>query len=141
MDGLGRVVGVNTAVAGVGLGLAVPINETTRRILAALMREGVFRRAYIGIAGGSRPLPPRLARELGREQGIEVVEVVDGSPAARAGLRPEDLIHDVDGVAVTDAGDLQRLMTGELIGRTIRVGVVRGELTLELRVVPVELAL
>jgi S1-C subfamily serine protease len=141
VDGLGRVVGVNTAVAGIGLGLAVPINETTRRILAALMREGVFRRAYIGIAGGSRPLPPRLARELGREQGIEVVEVVDGSPAARAGLRPEDLIHDVDGVPVTDAGDLQRLMTGELIGRTIRVGVVRGELTLDLPVVPVELAL
>jgi S1-C subfamily serine protease len=141
VDGLGRVVGVNTAVAGVGLGLAVPINETTRRILAALMREGVFRRAYIGIAGGSRPLPPRLARKLGREQGIEVVEVVDGSPAARAGLRPEDLIHDVDGVPVTDAGDLQRLMTGELIGRTIRVGVVRGELTLDLPVVPVELAL
>jgi S1-C subfamily serine protease len=138
VDGLGRVVGVNTAVAGIGLGLAVPINETTRRILAALMREGVFRRAYIGIAGGSRPLPPRLARELGREQGIEVV---DGSPAARAGLRPEDLIHDVDGVPVTDAGDLQRLMTGELIGRTIRVGVVRGELTLDLPVVPVELAL
>jgi S1-C subfamily serine protease len=141
VDGLGRVVGVNTAVAGIGLGLAVPINETTRRILAALMREGVFRRAYIGIAGGSRPLPPRLARKLGREQGIEVVEVVDGSPAARAGLRPEDLIHDVDGVPVTDAGDLQRLMTGELIGRTIRIGVVRGELTLDLPVVPVELAL
>jgi S1-C subfamily serine protease len=141
VDGLGRVVGVNTAVAGVGLGLAVPINATTRRILAALMREGVFRRAYIGIAGGSRPLPPRVARKLGREQGIEVVEVVDGSPAARAGLRPEDLIHDIDGVPVTDAGDLQRLMTGELIGRTIHVQVIRGETTLDLPVVPVELAL
>ena len=80
VDGLGRVVGVNTAVAGVGLGLAVPINATTRRILAALMRDGVFRRAYIGIAGGPRPLPPRLARELGREQGIEVVEVVREAP-------------------------------------------------------------
>jgi serine protease Do len=141
VDGLGRVVGVNTAVAGVGLGLAVPINATTRRILAALMRDGVFRRAYIGIAGGSRPLPPRLARKLGREQGIEVVEVVDGSPAARAGLRPEDLIHEVDGVPVTDAGDLQRLMTGELIGRTIHVRVIRGAATLDLPVVPVELAL
>src|SRR3954465_15650748 len=95
-DGRGRVVGINTAVAGVGLGLAVPINDTTRAIVAALMRDGRFRRAYLGIAGDSRPLPPRLARELGRPSGVEVVEVVEGSPAAVAGLRPEDLIVAVD---------------------------------------------
>jgi len=87
-DGRGCVVGINTAVAGVGLGLAVPINEVTRKIIGALMRDGRFTRAYIGIAGGSRPLPPRLARELGRSAGVEVVEVVEGSPAAKAGLRP-----------------------------------------------------
>ncbi len=81
-DAAARVVGINTAVAGVGLGLAVPINETTRRIVGALMREGRFRRAYIGIAGGPRPVPPRLAGELGRRNAVEVVEVVDGSPAA-----------------------------------------------------------
>ena len=84
-DGLGRVVGINTAVAGVGLGLAVPINDATRRIIGALMSEGRVRRAYLGIAGGSRPLPPRIAARLGREKGVEVVEVVAGSPAARAG--------------------------------------------------------
>src|SRR5204863_3271893 len=89
-DGLGRVVGINTAVAGIGLGLAVPINDTTRRIVSALMSEGRVRRAYIGIVGGARPLPPRFASELGRHAGIEVVEVVGGSPAARAGLRAED---------------------------------------------------
>ena len=82
-DGRGCVVGINTAVAGVGLGLAVPVNDVTRRIIGALMRDGRFTRAYIGIAGGSRPLPPRLARELGRTAGVEVVEVVAGSPAAR----------------------------------------------------------
>ena len=86
-DGLGRVVGVNTAVAGIGLGLAVPINDATRKIISALMKEGRVRRAYIGIVGGSRPLPPRIASRLDREKGIEVVEVVSGSPAARAGLR------------------------------------------------------
>jgi S1-C subfamily serine protease len=140
-DGAGRVVGVNTAVAGVGLGLAVPINETTRRILGALMTEGVFRRAYIGIAGGSRPLPPRLARQVGREAGVEVVEVVDGSPAARAGLRPSDLILDVDGAPVEDAGDLQRMMTGERIGRSVQLRVVHGEDgPRDVEVVPVELA-
>ncbi len=89
-DGLGRVVGVNTAVAGVGLGLAVPVNDATRRIIGALMTNGRYLRAWIGIAGGPRPLPPRVASALGRAGGVEVVEVVDGSPAANAGIRPED---------------------------------------------------
>jgi S1-C subfamily serine protease len=139
VDGRGRMVGVNTAVAGIGLGLAVPVNATTRRIIAALMRDGRFRRAFIGIAGGSRPLPPRVARALDREAGVEVVQVVDGSPAARAGLRTEDLIIDVDGVPVADAGDLQRLMVGERIGRPLPVRAFRGGELLELTVVPVEL--
>src|SRR5213078_3794691 len=108
-DGRGRVVGINTAVAGVGLGLAVPINAATRKIVGALMSEGRFRRAYLGIAGGERPLPPRLARRLGRPRGIEVVEVVEGSPAARAGLRAEDLIVSVDGEPVQKVEHLQRL--------------------------------
>src|SRR3954471_930195 len=76
-DGLGRVVGINTAVAGVGLGLAVPINEATRRIISSLMKDGCFRRAYIGVAVGPRPLPPRVAQRLGRTTGVEVVEVVE----------------------------------------------------------------
>src|SRR6266849_1693976 len=96
-DGHARVVGINTAVAGVGLGLAVPINTATRKIIAALMRDGRFRRAWLGIAGGPRPLPPKLARELGRRGGVEVVEVVPDSPAAAGGLRAEDLIVSVDG--------------------------------------------
>jgi serine protease Do len=138
-DGRGRVVGINTAVAGVGLGLAVPINATTRKIVGALMSEGRFRRAYIGIAGGSRPLPPRLARELGRRSGVEVVEVVAGSPAARGGIRPEDLIVDLGGAPVEGADDLQRLMVGELIGSRVRATIVRSGRTLSLELVPVEL--
>jgi S1-C subfamily serine protease len=138
-DGRGCVVGINTAVAGVGLGLAVPINETTRKIVGALMREGRFTRAYIGIAGGSRPLPPRLARELDRRECVEVVEVVAGSPAARAGLRAEDLIVAVDGTPVEGVDDLQRLMAGELIGERVTTSVVRDGVRLELELVPVEL--
>jgi S1-C subfamily serine protease len=138
-DGRGCVVGINTAVAGVGLGLAVPINETTRKIVGALMRDGRFTRAYIGIAGGSRPLPPRLARELDRRDCVEVVEVVDGSPAAQAGLRPEDLIVAVDGTPVEGVDDLQRLMVGELIGEQVTTSVVRDGVRLELGLVPVEL--
>jgi serine protease Do len=138
-DGRGCVVGINTAVAGVGLGLAVPINATTRKIIGALMRDGRFVRAYLGIAGGSRPLPPRLARELGRAACVEVVEVVDGSPAATAGLRPEDLIVDVGGTPVEGVDDLQRLMAGELIGSRVEATVVREGTRLTVELVPVEL--
>ena len=138
-DGLGRVVGVNTAVAGVGLGLAVPINEATRKIISALMGEGRVRRAYIGIVGGSRPLPPRIRAVVGRDSGIEVVQVVDGSPAARAGLRPEDLIVAVDGEAMADVGDLQRLMVAERIGRGLRIDLVRGGALTQVDLTPREL--
>jgi S1-C subfamily serine protease len=125
-DGSGRVIGINTAVAGVGLGLAVPINTATRQIVGALMTEGRFRRAYLGIAGGSRPLPPRVARRLGRASGVEVVQVVQGSPAAEAGLRPEDLIVELDGSVVADVADIQRLMVVEKIGAPVPVRILRG---------------
>jgi serine protease Do len=138
-DGLGRVVGINTAVAGVGLGLAVPIDAATLRIVSALLSDGRVRRAYIGIAGGPRPLPPRAARTLGREAAIEVVEVVSGSPADRAGIKPEDLILDVDGESVADVSSLQRLMGPERIGTPVELRLVRNGRELELSVTPSEL--
>jgi S1-C subfamily serine protease len=138
-DGRGRVVGVNTALAGIGLGLAVPINATTRSIISSLIRDGRVRRAFLGVAGGRRPLPPRVAGALGRTAGIEVVEVDEGSPAAAAGVRPEDVLLDVAGVVVDDAGGLQRLMTADAIGRPLALRVLRGGEVLELTAVPVEL--
>jgi serine protease Do len=129
VDGSGRVVGINTAVAGVGLGLAVPINDATRRIVSALMAEGRVRRAWLGVAVGPRPLPPRVAGRLGRGSAVEVIEVVDGSPADLAGLLPEDLLVELDGVRLTGADDLQRVMTAEHIGVAMKATVVRaGEL-------------
>jgi S1-C subfamily serine protease len=128
-DGRARVVGINTAVAGIGLGLAVPIDDATRRIMHTLMRHGRVQRAYIGIAGGGRPLPPRAAAAVGRADGVEVMEVVDGSPAVKSGIRSGDLIVELDGVPVADARDIQRLMVGEAIGRSIEARVWRdGEL-------------
>jgi S1-C subfamily serine protease len=143
-DSVGRVVGINTAVVGPGigqgLGLAVPINRTTRRILAVLMKEGRFRRAYLGIAGGPRPLPPKVAKEVSREVGVEVVQVMEGSPAARAGLRPEDLILEMDGTAIESVDDLQRVMVTESIGRKVAVRIYRDGRIASIDVTPIELA-
>ena len=140
VDSRCRVIGVNTAVAGVGLGLAVPINAATRQIVGALMTEGRVRRAYIGIAGGPRPLPPQARSRLGRKDGVEVVEVVEGSPAERAGLRAEDLIVEVDGQPIERVDDVQRLMTGQAIGLPVAVQVLRGERLLDLEIRPEELS-
>jgi S1-C subfamily serine protease len=136
-----EVIGINTAVAGVGLGLAVPINAAMRRIVGALMRDGRVRRAYIGIAGGPRPLPPRARERLepGRDGGIEVTEVASGSPAERAGLRAEDLIVSLGGEPVERVDDVQRLMTEEAIGRPLSATVLRGDQQLELELRPAEL--
>jgi S1-C subfamily serine protease len=139
-DWQARLVGVNTAVAGMGLGLAVPINKTTQAILSALMRNGRVRRAYLGIAGGTRPLPPATAERLGRKAGVEVQEVVAGSPAAAASLRGGDVIVSVGDVAVTKAGDLQRLMVEANIGTRVALTILRGDKLVTVEVVPVELA-
>lgn len=139
VNGLAEVVGVNTAVAGIGLGLAVPINAATRAIIAQLMSDGRVRRAYLGIAGGPRPLPPRARKDLGRTSAVEVVEVVPDSPADAAGLRPEDLIVSLAGQPLDDVTDVQRLMVAELIGKRVEAVVLRGARTLRLGIVPAQL--
>jgi S1-C subfamily serine protease len=139
-DTHGRVVGINTAVAGVGLGLAVPINAATRRIIGALMSDGRVRRAYLGVGLGTRPLPPRLARELQRRSCAEVVEVVPDRPADRAGLRVGDLIVALDGTPIEDAASLQRLLVGDLIDAAVTITVARGTTILDVELVAEELA-
>jgi S1-C subfamily serine protease len=138
-DSRARVVGINTAVAGMGLGLAVPVNATTLRIVGTLLAEGRVRRAFLGIAGGTRQLPPATAHRVGHDAGVEVAEVVKGSPAEWGGLRRGDVILDVDGYPVTGAGDLQQLMTGERIGRPVMVRALRNGSVEGLVVTPIEL--
>jgi S1-C subfamily serine protease len=139
-DARGRVVGINTAVAGVGLGLAVPIDSATRRIIGSLMTEGRVRRAYLGIGLGTRPLPPRLACRLGRAGCVEVIEVVPGRPAERAGLRTGDLIVALNGTPIEDGSTLQRLLVGELIDTAVNVTVARdGDALVDLELVAEEL--
>jgi S1-C subfamily serine protease len=132
-DGSGCVVGINTALAGIGLGLAVPINDATRAIVGALIRDGRVRRAQMGVAVAPRPLP-----RGGR--GVEVVDVVEGGAAERAGLRRGDVLVELDGEPIADAGTLQRLMTAERVGRELEARVVRGDRALTLRLVPTELS-
>ena len=139
VDSHARLIGINTAVAGVGLGLAVPINAATRQIVGALMRDGRVRRAYIGIAAGPRPLPPHARIRLDRTSGVEIIEVAPGSPAARAGLRAEDLLVELGGVAIERVDDVQRLMRSEAIGQAMLARVIRSDRWLDLELSPVEL--
>jgi S1-C subfamily serine protease len=140
VDSRGRLVGVNTALAGLGLGLAVPVNETTLEIVATLIRDGRVRRAYLGIVGGGRPLAPRRASQLDQPKGVGVAEVVEGSPADRAGLRPTDTILSIDASPTLDAGDLQRAMVADAIGATLTLRVLRDDEVVELAIIPSELS-
>jgi serine protease Do len=133
-DGTGHVVGINTAVAGVGLGLSVPINAATRTIISTLIRDGRVRRAHLGAAVAPRPLPPAAAERLGQRGGVQILQVLEDSPAERAGIKRDDLLVELDGEPVDDATALQRLMVDERIGRSVTARVLRGghEKSLEL---------
>src|SRR5690242_10306268 len=136
----GKVVGINTALAGMGLGLAVPINDHTRGLISTLMSEGRVRRAYLGLAAAPRPLPPRAVSELGRSVGLEVIDITSGSPAERAGLRAEDIVVAINGEAVERVEELQRRLSSEAIDHVQTLTVLRAGNRVELQVLPIELA-
>jgi S1-C subfamily serine protease len=138
-DAQARVVGINTAVAGAGLGLAVPVNATTRRIFSTLMREGRVRRAYLGVAVAPAPLSAPWRERTGRSTGLRLASVVPGGPADRAGLRPGDLLLSAAGTPVATAQDLQRLMFAEAIGRPLAVTVMRNGALVDVIAAPSEL--
>jgi S1-C subfamily serine protease len=138
-DSRGRVVGINTAVAGMGLGLAVPMNSTTQRIIYSLLHDGRVRRAYLGLVTTPAPLRPQLAERFGQRSALRVVEVISGSPAGEAGLRQGDLVLAVDGIPLRNAQSLQRQLFADAIGRRMEVTAVRNGALVDVVAHPAEL--
>ena len=139
-DSYGRIVGINTAVAGAGLGLAVPINTTTRRIISALLNDGRVRRAYLGVVSTPIRLGTSAVIRTGQHDGLRVVEVLAGSPADRAGLLAGDIILIAGSRPVSNAESLQKLLFADAIGQPLPVSVMRDGKELDLVAVPEEMA-
>ncbi|MDQ0893173.1 S1C family serine protease [Agromyces ramosus] len=138
-DGRGRMVGVNTAVAGIGLGLAVPINRATREIIAALMSTGRVRRAWLGIAGAKVQLAPALAARIGSPTGLQVAGVAPDSPAELAGIHRGDIVVSLDKQDVVTSTSIQKLMVENAIDRQLEMTVWRNGALVDVFVVPREL--
>jgi S1-C subfamily serine protease len=138
-DAAGRVVGINTAVAGVGVGLAVPMNATTNRIIYALLHDRRVRRAYLGLVTSPAPLTPPWSSRTGQRTALQVAEVVEGSPAAASGLHRGDMVLAVDGRPLGDAGSLQRLLLDDAIGSRVEITVLRNGALVDVVAEPVEL--
>src|SRR5680860_164515 len=139
-DSSGRVVGVNTAVAGIGVGLAVPINDTTQRIIGMLMAHGRVRRAWLGIVSVHMPLPGPLVAKTGRSSGLRVAQVMPQSPAAQSGLCVGDIVLSVAGEPIASITALQRAMVEDAIGRRLEITVWRNGALVDVIAVPRELA-
>jgi S1-C subfamily serine protease len=135
-----RIVGINTAVAGAGLGLAIPINATTRRIISALLSDGRVRRAYLGLVSTPMRLNPSAVIRTGQREGLRIVEVLPGSPADKAGLTAGDVLLTAGGRPVSDAESLQRLLFSDAIGEPLDVAVLRDGVELHLVAVPEEMS-
>lgn len=139
-DARGRIVGINTAVAGLGLGLAVPINATTQRIIAGLLRDGRVRRAYLGLVSTPISLDASAVVRTGQKEGLRVVEVIPNSPAELSGLQPGDLVLRAQGRAVSSAESLQKLLFEEAIGEPFPLTVLREGRALQVIAVPSEMS-
>src|SRR3954465_7781568 len=137
----GEVVGINTAVimGAQGICFAVAAN-TASFVLGELVRHGRVRRAYIGAAAQqfTLPRPRRHAAGLAQESAVMVATVDPGSPAERAGLVSGDIILALDGLPVTGADDLIRMLAGEKIGRSVEIETLHNGSRRTLSLVPDE---
>ena len=141
VDSRGRVVGINTAVilGAQGLSFSVPV-DTARWVLGELMTQGRVRRGVLGLAGQLRPLDRRLARryDISQKTGVEVMEVVAGKPAAKAGLKPGDILISLDGQPAPSVDEVHRMLDASSIGRAMKAQVLRGASLIDVQVTPSE---
>jgi S1-C subfamily serine protease len=141
LDSSGAAIGVNTAIIALaqGIGFAIPAN-TADWVVTELLRHGFVRRAYLGIAGRTRSIDPRLARRLGLAQAsvVEVLSVAEASPAQRAGVRAGDWLLTLDAQPLPSVDALQRLLPKDRIGRALELHALRGRERLSLSLVPGE---
>jgi S1-C subfamily serine protease len=143
VDSRGQVIGVNTAMIlpAQGICFAIAIN-TAKFVAGRLIRDGRVRRARIGIAVQTVPLPPGFAPKGDRKPrgGVLVASIEPSGPADRAGLEEGDLILGLDGQAVSGIDDLHRLLVEERVGVPVPIRVLRRPEILTLQIVPVESA-
>ena len=137
VDSRGRVVGINTAIIQFAQGIcfAIPANAA-RTIAGLLIRDGRVRRSYLGVSGQSRPLARRwvLANQLQQNSGVQLQTVEPGTPGWVGGLRPGDILVDVDGRPCPHLDELQKQLTSLQPGHTATVRVLREGTPLELDV-------
>jgi S1-C subfamily serine protease len=137
----GEVIGINTATIMPAQGLCFAIASNTARFVASrLIRDGRFKRSYIGVAGQTVPIPRAVARvnNLVAISGVFITSVEPDSPAARAGLRDGDVITACDSHVVGGLDDLHRLLTEERIGAPVNIAILRSAERRLIAVVPAE---
>ena len=139
----GDVIGINTAVIAGAQGICFAVSSNTAsHVLTEILRHGRVRRAFIGIGAQTMPLPRRMARSLGIDSGFAaIVTTIDTEgPAAKAGLREHDIIISLDGLPVTGADDMIRLLNGDRIGRSVELSTISAGRLRTIRVMPAERA-
>src|SRR5215813_12650617 len=139
----GEVIGINTAVIAGAQGICFAVaSNTASHVVSEIVRHGRVRRAFIGVAGQTVPLPRRLTLALGLVQtsGVAIASLEPDSPATKAGLQTGNIIFALDGVPVTGADDLVRLLGGERIGVDTTLSVIAGSELRKIVVVPAERA-
>ena len=142
VDSRGAVVGINTAIIQFAQGIcfAIPVN-TVRWVVSLLIREGKVTRGYLGISGQTVLLPVQVVRYFSLEHntGVHVMGVASGSPAEISGLKEGDIIVSLGEDAVSGVDDIHRVLTRDVIGKSMNIVLLRGWTTrLEKSVMPVE---
>ncbi|MBN9487853.1 MAG: trypsin-like peptidase domain-containing protein [Alphaproteobacteria bacterium] len=137
---LGEVVGINTAMIARAQGICFAVASNTAVLtVSEFIAHGRVRRAHIGIAAETVPLPRRIGLATGAgKRAIRISEVMSGGPAAAAGLLTGDLILSLDGIAVEGADDLVRLLNATRIGKATALSILRGGAVETRTLVPVE---